>query len=207
MMRGLRPIFGTFLVVLFAIMLAPRAEAAGPTCNGKFVNPITDVCWSCLFPLSVGGLKIWPSGRPDTKNPASPICACADPLPRIGISVGFWEPARLADVTMKPWCFPNLGGVRIAPGFDIGQGYLAGPSMVGGRSQSTAKWHVHWYVYPLLYWMEILTDFVCFEQASFRSEEHTSELQSLMRISYAVFCLKKKKQHTSNKQETQTTPN
>src|SRR3546814_5571669 len=29
----------------------------------------------------------------------------------------------------------------------------------------------------------------------FRSEEHTSELQSLMRISYAVFCLKKKKQN------------
>src|SRR3546814_8818259 len=31
-----------------------------------------------------------------------------------------------------------------------------------------------------------------------RSEEHTSELQSLMRISYAVFCLKKKKNHTLN---------
>src|SRR3546814_8615032 len=30
-----------------------------------------------------------------------------------------------------------------------------------------------------------------------RSEEHTSELQSLMRISYAVFCLKKKKTKTS----------
>src|SRR3546814_7869448 len=30
-----------------------------------------------------------------------------------------------------------------------------------------------------------------------RSEEHTSELQSLMRISYAVFCLKKKKKHKS----------
>src|SRR3546814_3440619 len=30
-----------------------------------------------------------------------------------------------------------------------------------------------------------------------RSEEHTSELQSLMRISYAVFCLKKKKLHLS----------
>src|SRR3546814_7406985 len=29
-------------------------------------------------------------------------------------------------------------------------------------------------------------------KASFRSEEHTSEIQSLMRISYAVFCLKKK---------------
>src|SRR3546814_2313253 len=31
--------------------------------------------------------------------------------------------------------------------------------------------------------------------AAFRSEEHTSELQSLMRISYAVFCLKKKKKN------------
>src|SRR3546814_2569917 len=34
-----------------------------------------------------------------------------------------------------------------------------------------------------------------------RSEEHTSELQSLMRISYAVFCLKKQK-HTTTKQVT-----
>src|SRR3546814_10077665 len=33
-----------------------------------------------------------------------------------------------------------------------------------------------------------------------RSEEHTSELQSLMRISYAVFCLKKKKQKKPTKQ-------
>src|SRR3546814_11124535 len=38
-----------------------------------------------------------------------------------------------------------------------------------------------------------------------RSEEHTSELQSLMRISYAVFCLKKKKQKV-NKHEHKRTP-
>src|SRR3546814_5509069 len=35
-----------------------------------------------------------------------------------------------------------------------------------------------------------------------RSEEHTSELQSLMRISYAVFCLKKKKYTTKTNQQT-----
>src|SRR3546814_9913053 len=39
------------------------------------------------------------------------------------------------------------------------------------------------YYFPATDWKEEL----------FRSEEHTSELQSLMRISYAVFCLKKKK--------------
>src|SRR3546814_4135687 len=37
--------------------------------------------------------------------------------------------------------------------------------------------------------------------AASRSEEHTSELQSLMRISYAVFCLKKKQQNTRQKIE------
>src|SRR3546814_4094875 len=34
-------------------------------------------------------------------------------------------------------------------------------------------------------------------QGASRSEEHTSELQSLMRTSYAVFCLKKKKNHNN----------
>src|SRR3546814_1496182 len=39
--------------------------------------------------------------------------------------------------------------------------------------------------------------------AEARSEEHTSELQSLMRISYAVFCLKKKKDTTINRTQKQ----
>src|SRR3546814_5196161 len=38
-----------------------------------------------------------------------------------------------------------------------------------------------------------------------RSEEHTSELQSLMRISYAVFCLKKKTNQQNNQYRTHTT--
>src|SRR3546814_2132711 len=37
---------------------------------------------------------------------------------------------------------------------------------------------------------------VAVEEVAVGSEEHTSDLQSLMRISYAVFCLKKKNQHT-----------
>src|SRR3546814_4160772 len=39
--------------------------------------------------------------------------------------------------------------------------------------------------------------------SSLRSEEHTSELQSLMRTSYAVFCLKKKKQITARTTKSQ----
>src|SRR3546814_9694073 len=41
--------------------------------------------------------------------------------------------------------------------------------------------------------------------ADLRSEEHTSELQSLMRISYAVFCLKKKKTKKTDQHNSRTT--
>src|SRR3546814_3433127 len=43
------------------------------------------------------------------------------------------------------------------------------------------------------------------KRTAVRSEEHTSELQSLMRISYAVFCLKKKKKTSHKFKEIQTT--
>src|SRR3546814_8160171 len=47
-----------------------------------------------------------------------------------------------------------------------------------------------------LAWTEVGGDLLTIEV---RSEEHTSELQSLMRISYAVFCLKKKKNKNTDK--------
>src|SRR3546814_2727781 len=50
---------------------------------------------------------------------------------------------------------------------------------------------------PYVFWFVGGTDPASYAKA--RSEEHTSELQSLMRISYAVFCLKKKTKVTINK--------
>jgi len=155
------------LAMIASLVAAVPAQAAGTPgkCTGRFVNPLTDICWSCMFPMSIGGLKIWPSvaGRPDTDNPDSPVCACGL---RLGIAMGFWEPVRLADVSMKPWCFVNLGGMKLDPGFDIGFKTIAGPSAVGGKAQNTSGWHVHWYAYPLIYWMEIVTDFLCLEAGS-----------------------------------------
>src|SRR3546814_10367277 len=63
---------------------------------------------------------------------------------------------------------------------------------------------------PIPPWAVVLTRHggtcpaACRKTENSRSEEHTSELQSLMRISYAVFCLKKKKKTTHNTQHTYT---
>src|SRR3546814_7450290 len=48
-------------------------------------------------------------------------------------------------------------------------------------------------------WLSADTINITGKGSSTRSEEHTSELQSLMRISYAVFCLKKKKNQNTHR--------
>lgn len=149
-----------------ALIGSSPARAQSPQCGGTFVNPITDICWSCLFPISLGAIPIWPSGRPDTRNPASPICVCPLPFPpffRPGLSVGYWEPVRLIDVSKKPYCFVNLGGVSI----DLGLGLGSKKSGSSDNDDDTGSWNVHYYAYPLIYWLEILTDFGCMQIADF----------------------------------------
>ena len=156
-----------WLAALFFVplaLLATPACAVPTNCTGHFVNPITDIDWSGLFPLSVGGLDSWPNwqGVPDTSNPPSPLCFCGTPVPRIGIEVGFWEPIRLVDVTYKPWCFVNLGGIKLDPGFSIGVGGQR-ENVTAGHSHAIAQWQLHYYIYPLLYWLNLLTDVGCLE--------------------------------------------
>ena len=137
-------------------------QARSTTCNGRFVNPITDICWSCLFPITIGPVSIG-EGREDTKNASSPICLCPKlgvPVP--GIPVGFWEPVRLVDVTRIPFCMVNLGGISLGESGAKGKG---GPSQGHGLRQSF--YQIHWYIYPLIYWLELLIDFACLEKHSF----------------------------------------
>src|SRR3546814_9887927 len=58
------------------------------------------------------------------------------------------------------------------------------PRAIGGRASGDRRWRIG------------AAPVVADDRRSRRSEEHTSELQSLMRISYAVLCLKKKKNTT-----------
>ena len=76
--RLLALLLGFASLFMAATVLAPPVLAQGlPSgpgrCSGSFVNPVTDVCWGCMFPLSLGSLKIWPSSRADTDNPDLPI--------------------------------------------------------------------------------------------------------------------------------------
>src|SRR3546814_3749562 len=70
------------------------------------------------------------------------------------------------------------------------------------RARRYFAWSLHCAVADPRLWDRVQVHMTNRRSQRFRSEEHTSELQSLMRISYAVFCLKKKinenKKYTSN---------
>ncbi len=152
-----------FICLLLILNTFPLSENAA--CPGRFVNPITDICWSCLFPITIGPVKVNAGGRQDTLNPTQIPCWCPrPPIPGLvpGIPVGFWEPVRLVDVTRVPFCMVNMGGMQMANSITQGVHGVKGSS----RSQSSF-YHVHWYIYPVIYWLELLVDFLCLEQQGF----------------------------------------
>ncbi|MGT5584984.1 conjugal transfer pilus assembly protein TraU, partial [Escherichia coli] len=150
-----------WLCVVWLLTGHVPAASADAACEGRFVNPITDICWSCIFPLSLGSTKVSQGKVPDTANPSMPLQFCPAPPPvfkRIGLAIGYWEPMALTDVTRSPGCMVNLG-------FSLPE--------FGKTAQGTAKkedkqvngafYHVHWYKYPLTYWLNIITSLGCLE--------------------------------------------
>ncbi|MFO2999949.1 TraU family protein, partial [Legionella pneumophila serogroup 1] len=65
-----------FRVLLLTVLYLVSYQSSAKLCTGHFVNPITDVCWRCLFPLSIGNAKVVNSSLPDTENASSPIGVC-----------------------------------------------------------------------------------------------------------------------------------
>lgn len=150
-----------WLLMLFLLAGHVPAASADSACEGRFVNPITDICWSCIFPLSLGSIKVSQGKIPDTANPSMPIQICPAPPPlfrRIGLAIGYWEPMALTDVTRSPGCMVNLGFSLPAFGKTA-----QGTAKKDEKQVNGAFYHVHWYKYPLTYWLNIITSLGCLE--------------------------------------------
>ncbi|WP_265908745.1 conjugal transfer pilus assembly protein TraU, partial [Erwinia billingiae] len=155
----MRPYLFVLALLLSVFITRPAAAATTNAGDGRWVNPISDVCWKCLFQMSLGSVQLASGGHPDTPNPASPIQLCPYGIfYRLGLAIGFWEPLALTDVTREPGVMVNMGGFKI----DLGR---TGTGR-GGQSDSPSPgsfYHVHWYKYPLIYWLNIITSTGCMQ--------------------------------------------
>ena len=176
------------IIAMSLLFIANWAAAAVPaTCEGKFPNIISDICWSCVGPIKVGGITVVNIGKQDDTNTNSGIgCYCNNGgVPKIGVKVSFWEPARIAEVVKTPYCFPTLGGITI----DMGVHAPAHGREPGAKKGTkTSFYQVHWYVNPLLYLAEILLDSNCLDKQGF-DLGYLTELDPLWADSESTFIL------------------
>lgn len=64
----------TLFTALIGLLLWGNSQiaAADAACDGNFVNPITDICWRCMFPLSLGSTAVTGETCPTRRIPAAP---------------------------------------------------------------------------------------------------------------------------------------
>lgn len=156
------------LLALLLCLDILSANAAVATCQGNFVNPITDICWDCMFPVAIGGMTVVPGAYHSNIPTSSPVCLCkTDTLPRVGITFSYWEPFALEDVTATPMCMVNMGGISLPiPGLENDMGG-EGNALNNSSEDPNPFYWVHYYQYPLLYWLNIITDVGCMDTGNF----------------------------------------
>lgn len=166
-----------FSLIIFISLSANSQEENVDGCPGKFPDPISDICWTCIFPIHIGSIQI-SGGQTDNGDPAPPfVCACPAPPPvfvRYGVGISFWEPARVSEVVREPMCSPTLGG-EVLGSVNAPRGTNVEPN--GEKGQ--AFYHVHWIQFPILNWLGMaITEGACYINETF-DVAYMSELDPL----------------------------
>lgn len=154
--------------VCFLLILAMTPAWAE---EGKFINPITDICWKCIFPIHLGGVNVTPETKDHTNSKAA-ICVCAGMPPKAGITLAFWEPIGFVEVTRIPFKSLVLGGISLNPATVRGRGGLSHV----GESGRHSFYNVHYYKFPILSVLNLLPGFSCLKNGSDIELAYLSEL-------------------------------
>ncbi|CAE6908558.1 hypothetical protein ACOMICROBIO_EPCKBFOG_01861 [Vibrio sp. B1FLJ16] len=149
------------LVVMLVLgaSIPAKAELTCPDAGLLSGKLLTDVCWSCIFPIRVAGLPLGSGNVPSGASNKS-FCLCEDNLgvPRPGIVTSMWEPARLIELVRTPGCSPSLGGIRLP----LGDRRLQGGHGEGEYDTGDlAFYHYHYYAFPLLVMLDLFMDGNC----------------------------------------------
>ena len=152
------------LLVLFLPFLLTVSAQAADFCKGRMLNPVTDICWGCFFPMNIGGVELPGSDRDNGDAPPPAVCVCQTPIgvPRVGVGISIWEPANIVEVVREPMCSPTLGGVQL--------GTLPVPAGTNSRrdlKNGSAFYHVHHYRYPAILLLDLFKDFLCLQAGSY----------------------------------------
>ncbi|MEM1298219.1 MAG: TraU family protein [Pseudomonadota bacterium] len=147
-----------------AVVLSVTALPAQAVCQDELIlSPrlITDICWDCIFPITVAGQTLAPFGtKPQSTDAAgqgansadpvtSAICFCDDQfgVPMLGLTIGMWQPARIIELVRNPGCSPALGGIELPT---VHRLRLGGAENETQDDEDSTFYYYHIWSFPLL---------------------------------------------------------
>lgn len=169
-------------VLLISITTYTSADVPS-ICHGRFINPVTDICWSCLFPMFIGPIpmvfnvgnqkgstiidstadrapdKAILPGIPFVSSGKLPLglCTCSERLiAPLGLMMSWYEPSRFIDVTRTPFCMVGLGGIDLSSGLS---GILPAPGYGDSKTDGqvySSFYQAHWFLDPIFAILGIL---------------------------------------------------
>lgn len=154
-----------FLVVMLLALASGHAHAqlpSGLACPkaDPLQTFITKVCWKAIFPIRLMGAN-WNFGLSESGSSRPPeaashaLCACKSStggIPTLGVTLGYWQPARIIEVVRKPYCHPSLGGLDVDLSVGFGARPVGGmqPDKGRGVAKETGFYNWHIYYFPVL---------------------------------------------------------
>jgi len=143
-------------LLLLAASCALPAQAA---CTDRsFINPVNDIAWDCIFPISIMGIPLDFGEHPPDKPDSRILCQCPGQGALgigLGFMVGFWEPARIIETVADAGCFPALGMSIDVGGAD---GTFTHSQQIKQRRGFS---HYHYYIFPVWAILELFMDIPC----------------------------------------------
>ncbi|RIY33821.1 hypothetical protein CJP74_00865 [Psittacicella melopsittaci] len=149
---------------LAGVEITPTSPGSCNSANVLSEKLITDICWDCMFPMRISGVKVsGGKGRDDipSGSVSQPVCSCKrkGDFPQVGYTLGFWQPIRLVELVRTPGCMMSLNGKKIK----LGRAHQLGTRGSGELdTASTGFYHYHFYAFPLLQILGLLNKDLCF---------------------------------------------
>uniref|UniRef100_UPI00402B83BB TraU family protein n=1 Tax=Methylomonas sp. PHL2-19 TaxID=3438878 RepID=UPI00402B83BB len=136
---------------------------------------ITDICWGCLFPIRLAG-GVLDFRAPQSKGsgdssvgddlvPSSAasnvycVCDGKELIPEVGMTMGYWGPARVVELVPNPWCAPTLGGTKIN---QSNVRLWGGSSPVVYDTDEIVFLNYHYYAFPIYVMLDLFWEDRCF---------------------------------------------
>lgn len=175
-------------LLLFFVLWIAGSEALA-ACYGRVLNPVTDIPWDGVFPITVAGARLSETGINHPRTDAAPVCACQKgPILKAGVNLSFFEPIRTAEVVREPFCFPSLGGITLDPGLRAPAHGRSASRGNAHEARHTAFYQAHWYVSPWLFILETILDTECLEQSPW-DMAYMTEVDPMWDDAWASFVL------------------